>query len=50
MSTLLVTRGLYERGKKFIIQGGQPSAVIEADQLVESTANFERFRYLLRTL
>lgn len=47
ISSILVTHGLYQRGREFVLQSNGPAAAIRADQLVESTPGFQRFRFLL---
>lgn len=46
MSSILVPHGLYRQGREFIVEGGRLSGVIKAEQLVEATPSFERFRFV----
>ena len=47
-SSILIPRGLYRQGREFIIAGGQPASVIKAEQLLETTPSFERFRFVTK--
>jgi len=46
-SSVLVGSGQYQRAREFVVKDAEPGAVIRADQLVESTPSFERFRFLV---
>ncbi len=48
LSSILVPRGLYRQGREFIVEGDRPAGVIQAEQLVETTPNFERFRFVTK--
>jgi len=47
LSSILLPRGLYRKGRRFIVTRGRPGKMIEARQLVETSPSFERFQFLV---